>query len=125
MTGKPPYDLLARTRRLIEAVRHVARPRILSGGSLRSHERAWHPRCRILPGDQLVVSAFIRLRRKPGPAYSAVVAFGYEGWIRPWMNGIGGPSEARRAKEGASVDFAEEMKGLRAYARGGFMAAGR
>ncbi|MCZ6561514.1 MAG: hypothetical protein O6948_01115, partial [Deltaproteobacteria bacterium] len=45
--------------------------------------------------------------------------------VRPWMNGIGGPSEARRAKEGASVDFAEEMKGLRAYARGGFMAAGR
>ena len=27
------------------------------------------------------------------------------------MNGTGGPSEARRAKEGASADFAEEMKG--------------
>jgi hypothetical protein len=26
------------------------------------------------------------------------------------MNGTGGPSEARRAKEGASADFAEEMK---------------
>ena len=34
------------------------------------------------------------------------------------MNGTGGPSEARRAKEGASVDFAEEMKdttGLRPW----------
>ena len=30
--------------------------------------------------------------------------------VRPWMNGTGGPSEARRAKEGASADFAEEMK---------------
>jgi hypothetical protein len=26
------------------------------------------------------------------------------------MNGTGGPSEARRAKEGASADSAEEMK---------------
>jgi len=31
------------------------------------HERAWHPRCRILSGDQSVVSAFIRLRRRAGP----------------------------------------------------------
>jgi len=28
----------------------------------------------------------------------------------PWMNAQGGPSEARRAKEGASADYAEEMK---------------
>ena len=30
--------------------------------------------------------------------------------LRPWINARGGPSEARRAKEGASADFAEEMK---------------
>jgi len=31
--------------------------------------------------------------------------------VRPWMNASGGPSEARRAKEGASADFAEENEG--------------
>ncbi len=30
--------------------------------------------------------------------------------VSPWMNAQGGPSEARRAKEGASADCAEEMK---------------
>ena len=30
--------------------------------------------------------------------------------VSPWMNVQGGPSEARRAKEGASADCAEEMK---------------
>ena len=30
--------------------------------------------------------------------------------VSPWMNAQGGPSEARRAKEGASADYAEEMK---------------
>ncbi len=30
--------------------------------------------------------------------------------VSPWMNAQGGPFEARRAKEGASVDYAEEMK---------------
>ncbi len=30
--------------------------------------------------------------------------------VSPWMNAQGGPSEARRAKEGASADSAEEMK---------------
>ncbi len=88
------------------------------GGSPRGHERAWYLRCRIFSGDQSMASAFIRLCRRPGPAYSAVVAYGYEGWIRPWMNGTGGPLEARRAKEGASADFAEEMKdttGLRPW----------
>jgi hypothetical protein len=30
--------------------------------------------------------------------------------IYPWMNATDGPSEARRAKEGASADFAEEMR---------------
>jgi hypothetical protein len=30
--------------------------------------------------------------------------------VRPWMNARGGPSEARRAKEGASADFAEELR---------------
>ncbi len=31
--------------------------------------------------------------------------------VSPWMNATVGPSEARRAKEGASVDSAEERKG--------------
>ena len=30
--------------------------------------------------------------------------------VSPWMNAQGGPSEARRAKEDASADCAEEMK---------------
>ncbi len=30
--------------------------------------------------------------------------------VSPWMNAQGGPSEAWRAKEGASADCAEEMK---------------
>ena len=30
--------------------------------------------------------------------------------VSPWMNAQGGPSEARRAKEGASADCAEEIK---------------
>jgi hypothetical protein len=29
---------------------------------------------------------FALLRRKPRVAYSAVVAYGYEGWINLWMN---------------------------------------
>ncbi len=38
--------------------------------------------------------------------------------VSPWMNAQGGPSDARRAKEGASADSAEEMKdttGLRPW----------
>jgi len=31
--------------------------------------------------------------------------------VGPWMNATVGPSEARRAKEGASADSAEERKG--------------
>jgi len=30
--------------------------------------------------------------------------------VSPWMNAHGGPFEARRAKEGASADSAEERK---------------
>ena len=30
--------------------------------------------------------------------------------VSPWMNATVGPSEARRAKEGASADSTEEMK---------------
>ena len=43
--------------------------------------------------------------------------------VRLWMNARGGPSEVPRSgtKEGASADFAEEMKPPRAYARGGFI----
>ncbi len=56
----------------IEAVSHIGRPRILTGGSPRSHEQAclygarrqdWHPRCRILSGDQSVASAFMAAGR--------------------------------------------------------------
>ena len=39
---------------------------------------------------------FIRLRRKPWGAYSAVVANGYEGWMSPWMNATVGSSDLRR-----------------------------
>ena len=39
------------------------------------------------------------------------------------MNAKGGPSEARRAKEGASADSAEEMKDTMGETRGGFIFA--
>jgi len=41
--------------------------------------------------------------------------------ICPWMNAHDGPSEAWRAKEGASADSAEEMKDATSDARGGFI----
>jgi len=54
-------------------------------------------------------TVFIRLRRKPWAAYSAVVAYGYVGWMSLWMNAMVGPAVAL-AKAGASADSAEEMK---------------
>ena len=52
---------------------------------------------------------FIRLRRRPRAAYSAVVAYGYEGWMSPWMNAHGGPTVAL-AKVGAAADSAKEIR---------------
>ncbi len=43
--------------------------------------------------------------------------------VSPWMNAHGGPFEARRAKEGASADSAEEMKDIMGETRGGFIFA--
>ena len=71
-----PYDLLARTRRQVEAGSHVT-PSSHSqplrygfsgllrtgGGSPRSHERARYPRCRRLSGDQSVACAFMAAGR--------------------------------------------------------------
>jgi hypothetical protein len=38
-----------------------------------------------IPGLTFLVF-FTLLHRKPRVAYSAVVAYGYEGWINPWMS---------------------------------------
>ncbi len=43
--------------------------------------------------------------------------------VSPWMNAGAGPFEARRAKEGASADFAEEMKDTTGVSPWSFMAA--
>jgi len=43
--------------------------------------------------------------------------------VSPWMNAYRGPFEARRAKEGASADSAEEMKDTMGETRGGFIFA--
>ena len=40
------------------------------------------------------------------------------------MNAKGGPSEARRAKEGASADSAEEISDTTGETRGGFIEIG-